>query len=405
MDIPVADGSACGGHRGATSWSRARERARSLGEERRAPVRELPLERALGGVLAGGLRALVGLPAFDASAMDGFAVAGEGPWRLVGTQLAGVPVAGLSLGAGEAVEIATGARVPKGAETVLPYEFAETADGRVFGEALPGRHVRWSGEETAPGEKVLEAGTEVTPAVLGLAASLGHDSLDVRLPTVSVLVTGDEIATNGLPGEGVVRDAIGPLLPGVVAWAGAHLDRVRMLGDGYGDLGEALATAGTDVVVVCGSSSKGPADHLRGVLRETGAETVVDGVACRPGHPQLLAHTRDTDGGGEGTVFVGLPGNPNAALAASLTLLVPLLCAMSGRTDPALGLGALPLVGEVRSRAADTCLVAVRLGEGRAEPVGHDRPGSLRGAALAGAYAVVPPGWSVGDEVELLRLP
>ncbi|WP_017584113.1 molybdopterin molybdotransferase MoeA [Nocardiopsis valliformis] len=398
MDIPVTDGSVCGGHRGATSWARARERARLLGEESRSPVRELPLGRALGGVLAGDLRALVGLPAFDASAMDGFAVAGPGPWHLVGTQLAGVPVAGLSLGAGEAVEIATGARVPKGTEAVLPYELAEVVEGRVRGEALPGRHVRWSGEETAPGETVLAAGAEVTPAVLGLAASLGHDALAVRLPTVTVLVTGDEIATNGLPGEGVVRDAIGPLLPGVVSWAGARLDRVRTLGDGYEDLTEALTTAGSDVVVVCGSSSKGPADHLRGVLGAMGARTVVDGVACRPGHPQLLAHTG-------GTVFVGLPGNPNAALVASLTLLVPLLSAMSGRSDPSLGLGRLPLVGEVRSRPDDTCLVAVRLREGRAQAVGHDRPGSLRGAALAEAYAVVPPGWDGAGEVELLRLP
>lgn len=397
MDIPVADGAACGGHGGAAPWARARERARELGARSRTPARELPLGRALGGVLADDLRALVGLPAFDASAMDGFAVAGEGPWLLVGSQLAGAPVAGLALGRGEAVEIATGARAPKGTESVLPYEHAEVVDGRVHGEALPGRHVRWSGEETAPGERVLEAGTEVTPAVLGLAASLGHDGLGVRLPTVSVLVTGDELATNGLPGDGVVRDAIGPLLPGVLTWAGAHLDRVRMLGDGFGDLGEALTTAGTDVVVVCGSSSKGPADHLRGVLRELDAEVVVDGVACRPGHPQLLAHR-------DGTVFVGLPGNPNAALVASLTLLVPLLSAMSGRSEPTGGLARTALGGDVRSRPDDTRLVAVRVGEGRAEPVGHDRPGSLRGAALADAYAVVPPGWS-GGEVELLRLP
>ncbi|PWV57355.1 molybdopterin molybdotransferase MoeA [Nocardiopsis sp. L17-MgMaSL7] len=397
MDIPVADGAACGGHGGAVSWARARERARELGARLRTPARELPLGRALGGVLADELRALVGLPAFDASAMDGFAVAGEGPWLLVGSQLAGAPVAGLSLGRGEAVEIATGARVPKGTESVLPYEHAEVVDGRVHGEAQRGRHVRWSGEETAPGERVLEAGTEVTPAVLGLSASLGHDGLEVRLPTVSVLVTGDEIAANGLPGEGLVRDALGPLLPGVLTWAGAHLERVRMLGDGFGDLGEALATAGTDVVVVCGSSSKGPADHLRGVLRELDAEVVVDGVACRPGHPQLLAHTG-------GTVFVGLPGNPNAALVASLTLLVPLLSAMSGRPDPSGGLPGATMVGEVASRPDDTRLVAVRVGEGHVEPVGHDRPGSLRGAALADAYAVVPPGWA-GGAVELLRLP
>ncbi|GAB3705301.1 molybdopterin molybdotransferase MoeA [Nocardiopsis oceani] len=401
MDNPVADGSACGGHRGALSWGRARARARALGEALGASERVLPLRSALGGVLATDLRALVGSPAFDASAMDGFAVAGEGPWNLVGTQLAGAPLTGLSLGAGEAVEIATGARVPKGAEAVLPYERAEKVDGRVRGEAHQGRHVRWAGEETAPGETVLEPGTPVTPAVLGLAASLGHDSLRVRLPKVSVLVTGDEIATDGLPGDGVVRDAIGPLLPGVVAWAGGELERVRFLGDGYADLRAAMEPGGADVVVVCGSSSKGPADHLREVLAELGAETVVDGVACRPGHPQLLAHTGDHTGG---TVFVGLPGNPNAALVASLTLLVPLLCAMTGRPDPAAGTGPVPMSAEVRSRRDDTRLVAVRLSQGRAEPVGHDRPGSLRGAALAEAYAVVPPGWS-GGEVELLHLP
>ncbi|MEU3017609.1 molybdopterin molybdotransferase MoeA [Nocardiopsis sp. NPDC007018] len=397
MDIPVADGAACEGHGGAVPWERARERARGLGARSRVPVREVPLNGALGGVLASELRALVGLPAFDASAMDGFAVAGEGPWLLVGSQLAGAPVAGLALGAGEAAEVATGARVPKGTEAVLPYERAEVVDGWVRGDALPGRHVRWSGEETAPGERVLPAGAEIGPAVLGLAASLGHDTLGVRLPTVSVLVTGDEIAGSGLPGEGMVRDAIGPMLPGMLAWAGARLERVRALGDGFTDLGEALAASGTDVVVVCGSSSKGPADHLREVLRGMRAEVVVDGVACRPGHPQLLARTK-------GGVVVGLPGNPNAALVASLTLLVPLLSAMSGRPDPTGGLARVPLAGEVRSRPDDTRLVAVRVSRGRAEPVGHDRPGSLRGAALADAYAVVPPGWD-GGEVEVLRLP
>lgn len=385
----------CGDHQGFTSWRRARESARELGERRGCPVDESPLGEALGGLLAQDLRALVGSPAFDASAMDGYAVAGEGPWRLVGSQLAGVPVAGPSLGPGEAVEIATGARAPKGTDAVLPYEFARVSEGHVVGEVAPGRHVRWSGEETAPGEVVLRKGTEVTPAVLGLAASLGHDLLRVRRPRVEVLITGDEIITNGLPGEGVVRDAIGPLLPGVVSWAGGRLERSRLVGDGYEDLREALTGADAHVVLVCGSSSKGPADHLRAVLEEMGVRVVVDGVACRPGHPQLLAHADDT-------VFVGLPGNPNAALVACLTLLVPLLCGMAGRSESTLG--PMPLLGEVRSRPDQTRLVAVRVVGGRAEPVGHDRPGSLRGAALAQAYAVVPPGWA-GQDVELLPLP
>ncbi|MBB6119185.1 molybdopterin molybdotransferase MoeA [Nocardiopsis algeriensis] len=390
----MARGTEHGTHR---TWPSARQAAGRLGA-RLAPVpRELPLERALGGVLAEDVRALVGLPAFDAAAMDGYAVTGPGPWVLVGSQLAGAPESCAVLHPGEAVEIATGARVPKGAESVLPYELAESGGGRVAGEIEPGRHVRWAGEETAPGETVLSRGSAVGPAALGLAASLGHETLPVLLPGVSVVVTGDEVTTGGIPGEGRVRDAIGPMLPGLVERAGGRVERIRHLSDDRGALAEAVADGDADVVAVCGSSSKGPADHLRSVLAELDAEVVVDGVACRPGHPQLLARVGNT-------AVVGLPGNPGAALVAVLTLLVPLLSALTGRPDPTRETARLPLRGAVSPHPVDTRLVAVRLEEGAAVPVGHDRPGSLRGAALADAYAVLPPAWDGGD-VEIVRLP
>ena len=432
-------------HDGHLSWEHARRRARELGESLPAPVRELPLDRAIGGVLARDVRALAGLPAFDASAMDGYAVAGPGPWRLVGRHLAGSSGPSVALRPGETVEIATGARIPKGTESVLPYEQARLEDipgsdaTRVSGEVEHGRHVRWSGEETAPGETVLTRGHRVGPASLGIAASLGHETLPVLAPTVAIVVTGDEITRSGLPGDGRVRDAIGPILPGVADWAGAQVGPIRYLGDDRAALAEVMTEGDTDVVVVCGSSSKGPADHVRSILAEAGAETVVDGVQCRPGHPQLLA--RLTKGGGAGgaessngaggpgnhggpggrhgtgdpmsteaygdsetssegkeagdTIVVGLPGNPGAAMVAALTLFTPLVSALAGRPDPARLDGRVPASGQIASHPRDTRLVAVRLDErGRAVPVGHDRPGSLRGAALADAYAVVPPGWS-----------
>lgn len=378
-------------------WPSARDRARRAGERAGAAVRPVPLALAEGAVLGADVRALTGVPAFDSAAMDGFAVAGPGPWRLVGSGLAGAPVARAGLGPGEAVEIATGARVPKGAEAVLPYELAERSGDRVAGPAEAGRHVRWAGEETAPGEVVLTRGRTVGPVVLGLAASLGHETLPVLAPRVSVLVTGAEVTTSGLSGEGLVRDAIGPMLPGLVAWAGGRVERVDHLGDDRGVLEAAVAAADADLLVVCGSSSKGPADHLRAVLAGLDAEVLVDGVACRPGHPQLLARRGDT-------VVAGLPGNPGAALVAALTLVVPLLCAMAGRPDPSRVPDPVPVAGGAAAHPRDTRLVPVRLERGRAVPVGHDRPASLRGAALADAYAVVPPDWS-GAEVELLRLP
>ncbi|MFC7330165.1 molybdopterin molybdotransferase MoeA [Marinactinospora rubrisoli] len=398
--------------RGPVPWQEARAAARWLGGRAGAavPSRE-PLAGALGATLAEDLLALVGIPSYDAAAMDGYAVAGAGPWAVVGRVLAGEGPSA-PLGSGQAVEIATGAVVPEGTLAVLPYEAAHRGGGTVAGEVQPGRHVRRCGEDTEAGAAVLAAGTVVTPTVLGLAASLGHDALTVRRPRVTVLVTGDEVTASGVPGPGVVRDAIGPMLPGLAAWAGARVDRIDRAADSAAELVAALDAAvsrpETGVVVVCGASSRGPADHLRAALDELTATVLVDSVACRPGHPQLLAHTGRPER--PGTVIAGLPGNPNAALVAGLTLLVPLLAALAGRPDPAAGgPGAprrIPLDGGVRPHAVDTRLVPVRVGADgrRAEPVGHDRPGTLRGAAGADAFAVIPPGWA-GPDAELLWLP
>ncbi|AWS41555.1 molybdopterin molybdenumtransferase MoeA [Streptosporangium sp. 'caverna'] len=441
---PAASGHRAGdaGDTGSLSWESARRVAASAAGP--LPVAEVPLRLAYGHRLARPLHALVPVPGADVAAMDGYAVAGDPPWRVVGLVLAGGAAFGAALVPGTAVEIATGAPVPEGAEAVLPYEAAvrviSPAAERakvVSGVIEPGRHIRRRGEDCPQGAVVLTAGSVVTPAVLGLAAGLGHDTLPVRArPVVSVLVTGDEVVTRGLPGPGRVRDAIGPMLPGLVEWAGGRAEEPLWLPDGASALAAALSgVSGAEggprgeVVVVCGASSKGPADHLREVLAGLGAEILVDGVAVRPGHPQLLARLPD------GRLAVGLPGNPYAALVAALTLLVPALRALSGEpeipgesaalvvpagpdepvaTAASHGPGesvatAAPEVtaapaGSVRPHATDTRMVAVRRCAQGVTPVGHDRPGSLWGAALADALAVVPPGWE-GGPVELVALP
>lgn len=375
-------------------WQEARRVAHASAAP--LPAGDVPLAEALGTTLAAPLSALAPLPAFDAAAMDGYAVAGTQPWTLLGSVLAGQRGAG-ALRPGEAVEVATGAAVPEGTEGVLPYESAcRTADG-VTGRIEAGRHVRRRGEDYHRGDELLGSGVAVTPTVLGLAASAGYDTLWVRRsPQVAVLVTGDELTDTGLPGEGRVRDAIGPLLPGLVRAYGGATERVgRLPDDSDALLGALTDLASVDVVAICGASSKGPADHLRHVLAGLGAEVLVDGVACRPGHPQLLARA-------QGSFIVGLPGNPYAAVGAVLTLLAPLLAGLAGwRMRPPERAG---LDGDVWAHPADTRLVAVRRCRDRAEPVGHDRPSLLWGAALADALAVVPPGWR-GGEVELLPLP
>ncbi|MEU6799200.1 molybdopterin molybdotransferase MoeA [Nonomuraea wenchangensis] len=378
----------------AMSWEAARRVA--AGSVKPLGAVPVPPAEALGCRLAGPLRALVAVPGVDVSAMDGYAVAGEGPWRLVGRVLAGGRPHSGPLAAGEAVEIATGAPVPAGAVAVVPYERAVAGAGTVHGTAEAGRHIRRRGEDVPEGAVVLEAGAVVTPVALGLAAALGHDDLLVRpRPGVLVLITGDEVVHKGRPGAGRVRDAIGPFLPGLVEWAGGRVTDTVHLPDGPSALHSALAGRGADVVVVCGASSKGPADHLRGVLAALKADVLVDGVAVRPGHPQALARLP------HGPLVAGLPGNPFAALGAALTLLVPALRGLTG-TPVTRETGTLS--GDVRPHPRDTRLVPVRRTRDGAAPVGHDRPGSLWGAALADALAVVPPGWD-GERVELIELP
>jgi molybdopterin molybdotransferase len=355
-------------------------------------------------VLAEPLLARTDVPLGDASAMDGFAVLGPGPWRQVGRVLAGDPPAP-PLTPGEAVEVATGALVPVGTERVLPVEVVDVASGRV---ALSGPeptrvHVRRRGEECAVGEELLGAGRRVDAAVAGLAAGTGSDVLAVRRrPRVHALVTGDEVVTAGTPRPGQVRDAIGPLLPGAVATLGGDLVTVARCGDAPGELDAALASmlAGdADVLVTCGMAGAGPADRLRPWLASVGARLVVDGVAVRPGHPQVLAELPD------GRPLVGLPGNPLAAVAALLLLLRPVLAGMSGlaETEPERAL----LVGwQNRTRRPVTSLVPVRrCGPGTVEPSGPDGPAQLRGLAAADAVAVVPATWDAGDRVVLLPRP
>ncbi|HEY3688651.1 MAG TPA: molybdopterin molybdotransferase MoeA [Streptosporangiaceae bacterium] len=380
----------------AVPWGTARDRAAAA--PALAPVR-LPLAAARGTVLAAPLYARSDLPACDTAAMDGYAVAGPGPWVVIGRVLPG-RCGPRALSRGEAVEIGTGAAVPSGAGAVLPYERAARAGDEVAGLAEPGRHVRRRGEECAAGTAVLPEGAVLTPAALGLAASLGHDAVTVRpRPRVAALITGDEIVQSGPSGPGRTRDAVGPLLPGLVDWAGGTLAPPIQVPDRRDELTAALAGApdasGVDVVTVCGASSRGPADHLRGVLREAGAELLVEGVACRPGHPQLLARMPG------GPLVVGLPGNPYAALVAALTLLVPALAGLTGRVRRS---ERAHLDGEVAAHAGDTRLIPVRRTANGVAPVDHVRPALLWGAAVADAIAVIPA-TGAANGVELLPLP
>ncbi|MGH3739216.1 MAG: molybdopterin molybdotransferase MoeA [Micromonosporaceae bacterium] len=388
----------------APDWDTARATAHQAGTAA-GPV-EVPLGDADGATLAEPLVTLTALPAFPTSSVDGYAVSGDGPWRVVGQVLAGGVFA--PIGPGTAVEIATGAMVPDGTEHIIRVEHSETpSPGHVTGTPRPHRDWRETGEEAASGETLQPAGTPVTPGVIGLAASCGYDTLRVHpRPRARLLVFGDELATAGPPGDGRVRDSLGPSLPSWLRRLGA--DPVGVTGPIEDTLDahvSALRDALRDADLVCttGGTMHGPVDHLHPALAELGAAYVVNTVRVRPGFPMLLARA-EIDGATRW--IAGLPGNPQSAVVALASLVAPLLAGLRGRDVPPLP--TVTLGAPVKGRGQDTHLALVRLGaDGTAYPLPHAGSAMLRGVANADGFAVIRPDAAsdTGATVPLVPLP
>ena len=390
----------------ATPWPEARATAARAARAvargaHRAPV-SVRLDDALGLTLAAPLDALTDLPSFDTSAMDGWVVAGPGPWTVRDEGVLAGHAEPARLTDGEAARIATGARIPPDTTAVLRSEHGRIDDkGHLHAtrDVVHGQDIRPRGQECRSGDQLLPAGAFVTPAVLGLAAAAGYDTLAaVPRPRVEVLVLGDELLTEGAPRDGLIRDALGPMLPPWLRALGAEVTAVRRLGDSAEALHRAVTGSSADVIVTTGGTAAGPVDHVHPDLERIGAELLVDGVKVRPGHPMLLARTK------ENQHLVGLPGNPLAAVSGLLTLAEPLLRTLAAR--PAPEPYTLPLRDEAHGHPYDTRLIPVVLRGDSAIPLHYNGPAMLRGIAAADALAVVPPGGArAGQEAELLDLP
>ncbi|MEU1752095.1 molybdopterin molybdotransferase MoeA [Micromonospora matsumotoense] len=392
-------------------WEEARSRVYAVGLAAALPPVNRALADADGHTLAEPLTTRTDLPAFPTSSVDGWAVRGTGPWDVVGRVLAGHTPAGLTAD-GTTVEIATGAMVPVGTTAILRIEDSgRTPDGRVTGTPRPHPEWREPGEEAVAGEELLPAGTPVDPALIGLAASCGHDQLRVRRqPRAALLVFGDELLTAGPPGSGRVRDALGPAVP---SWLRRYGCQVRPA-DVVGPVADTLpahvaalrgALAVADLVCTTGGTMHGPVDHLHPALEALGADHVVNTVAVRPGFPMLLARLVDADG--RVRFVAGLPGNPQSAIVALVSLVAPLLAGLQGRALPALPQATL--AAPVPGRGEHTHLALVRLDRaaGTAHPVRHVGSAMLRGLAGADGFAVIRPGTSgeAGARVPVVPLP
>jgi molybdopterin molybdotransferase len=288
----------------------------------------------LGRVVAEDVRAVVDLPPFPSSAMDGFAVrSADTPGRLpvVARIAAGVP-APRELRPGEAMGIATGGVVPDGADAVIPLEYVVDHDNGVeIHDAVAfGDNVRPRGGDVRAGDVVVARGWRLGAAQIGAVAAAGLDRVACgRRPRVAVLTTGTELRRPGSPlGPGEVYEANGVLLAAALASVGADIDMLPAVADDEPAHREALERGlQADVLVTSGGVSVGPHDLVRRVLAELGVEEVFWGIAVKPGKP-LAFGVRGP------TLVFGLPGNPVSSLVGCELFVRPALLALQGASTP-----------------------------------------------------------------------
>ncbi len=312
----------------AEAQARVLERVEPLAGE---PV---PVARAAGRVLAEDARAVVDLPPFPSSAMDGFAVrSADTPGRLpvVGRIAAGLP-ASRALESGEAMAIATGGVVPDGADSVVPIEYVVEDDNELQVPNPVGRgdNVRPRAGDVAAGEVVVARGARLLAAQIGALAAAGVETVVCgRRPRVAVLATGTELRRPGETlGPGEVYEANGVLLASALAAAGADIDVLPAVPDDDAAHRAALEVGlMADVLVTSGGVSVGPHDLVRGLLRELGVEEVFWGVSVKPGKPVAF--------GVRGrTLVFGLPGNPVSSLVGCELFVRPAVLALQGSAQP-----------------------------------------------------------------------
>ena len=298
------------------------------------PGESCRLDAALGRTLATSVASRGAVPAFDNSAMDGFAVRHDdlrpGAVLREVAEVAAGSGADPRFGAGECVRIMTGAPVPTDAEAVIPRELVTELPGGVRIDEVPagGTHIRRAGEDLAPGQRVLDAGHLLDPAAIGLVAACGLAEVTVsRRPRVAVAATGDElVAPGGQLGRGQIFESNGRHLAASLARDGAEVLRLGVLPDDPDAFARGLdATGDVDLIVLAGGVSVGDHDVARIVLTER-AGGQFRHVRMQPGKPQGFAHWRATP-------VVALPGNPMSAAISYEMFVRALIGRMLGRAE------------------------------------------------------------------------
>lgn len=301
-------------------------------------VEAIPLEECLGRVLAEDIEAAIDVPPFDRASMDGFAVHAEDTYgaeedRPISLKVVDKVGAGeepkVEVELGEAVEVSTGAPIPKGANAVVMVEYTWQSDSslKVYRAAVPGENIMAAGSDIMAGELILRKGDFLTPRETGVLAALGVTQVNVfKKPVVAVISTGNEVVSPGNPlSYGKIYDINARTIADSVAENGGVPKFLGIVGDNIEDLTRKIreGVKAADLVLTSGGTSAGVGDLLYRIIDGLGKPgIIVHGVSARPGKPLIIAVV-------EGKPIFGLPGYPTSALMMFHLFVRPVLREMA----------------------------------------------------------------------------
>jgi molybdopterin molybdotransferase len=391
---------------------------------------EKPLLECLGQTLAADVTSPLDLPPLPNSGMDGYAVRYEDiqgasahsprQLKVIGLVAAG-QVSTQTVTPGTAIRIMTGAPLPDGADTVVPFEETDEIERRRNGQPLdqiaikadlpPYCNVRPSGEDVRRGQLVLEAGTVVRPAEIGVLAALGlQKAAVIRRPIVSILSTGDELVSIGQPlGPGKIYDSNSSSIAASVMAAGGIPRLLGIARDNLEDLRRQLEqVAGSDLLVTSAGVSKGDYDIVKDVLTQKG-DIDFWSVRMRPAKPLAFGHLRAE--GSKPIPLLGLPGNPVSAMVAFEMFGRPAIRAMLGKGHLARPVVEGVLTGPIYNtdgrRVYARVEVERRNGTYYATPTGPQGSNILTSMSRANGLAICPadmPSKETGEKAKIIML-
>ena len=372
----------------------------------------ISVEKSLGMVTAEDVLSKIDIPPWDISAVDGYAVKSDDvvlasydtpvKLKVVGSSMAGKPFRG-AVSKGKAVKIATGAVIPKGADTVVMAEYTEEKNGELFvyTQSPPGKNISKRGRVLRTGETVIEKGRFISPVDYGLMLQAGVESVRVRRrPRILIFSIGDELvdsASDLRPGYTVEtnRRIIGRILSryGIV-------DDLGILPDRVDEIAKAVTADGYDLSISFSGTSVGERDLVRQAVEESG-EVVVHGVSQKPGKP-LLAGVIG------GRLHLGLPGFPVSTLMCFSQFVIPVLYKMLGVRDewPRYRLR-VTLAESVACEPGVRCYVRVKIRDGEAYPLTVAGSDMLTSVSSADGILIVETdveGYAKGEMIEVIPI-